>query len=137
MRIEQASFDRDAWPKEVFLEYACGAPSLFLVAKVDGRMAGYSIATLRSDRAEIDSLAVLPRYRNLGIATALLKRTMQKARRKGAHSIALMVRRKNESAIELYRKLGFVRVATVANYYPDGAAAWRMRMKPRSGAARR
>jgi ribosomal-protein-alanine N-acetyltransferase len=138
MRIERASFNRDAWPRELFVAYASAAPALFLVAKADGRIAGYSIATLAlpnrdckgvatDGRAEIESLAVLPRYRNLGVATVLLKRTIQKARRSGARAISLMVRRKNESAIQLYRKLGFVRVATIANYYPDGAAAWRMR----------
>jgi ribosomal-protein-alanine N-acetyltransferase len=127
MRIERASFNRDAWPRELFVAYAAATPALFLVAKVDGRTAGYSIATLTRHGAEIESLAVLPRDRNRGIATALLKATIQKARRRGARAISLMVRRKNESAIQLYRKLGFVRVATIANYYPDGAAAWRMR----------
>jgi ribosomal-protein-alanine N-acetyltransferase len=138
MRIERASFHHDAWPRELFLEYCAAEPVLFLVAKVDGRIAGYSIATLAlpnrdckggatAVRAEIESLAVLPRDRNRGIATALLKATIRKARRSGAGVLSLMVRRNNQSAIQLYRKLGFVRVATIANYYPDGAAAWRMR----------
>jgi [ribosomal protein S18]-alanine N-acetyltransferase len=126
MRIERASFAREAWPREFFLDYFAAA-ALFLVAKVDGRIAGYSMATRTRHGAEIESLAVLPRYRNRGIATALLKQTIRKARRSGAPAISLMVRRNNQSAIRLYRNLGFVRVATVANYYPDGSAAWRMR----------
>jgi ribosomal-protein-alanine N-acetyltransferase len=136
MRIERASFDRDAWPRELFAAYAAATPRFFLVAEIDGHIAGYSIATFTRQGAEIDSLAVLPRYRNLGVATALLKWTIRKVRRRGVPAIALMVRRNNESAIRLYRKLGFVRAATVANYYPGGAASdgalqdttgWRMR----------
>jgi [ribosomal protein S18]-alanine N-acetyltransferase len=128
LRIERASFGRDAWPREAFLEYASAAPEWFLVARVTGRIAGYGIATLTRHGAELDSLAVLPRYRRQGIAAALLKVTMRKARRAGARVISLMVRRKNHVAIKFYRSLGFVRVATVANYYGAGRAGWRMRM---------
>lgn len=128
LRIERASFGRDAWPREAFLEYASAARDLFLVARVAGKIAGYSIATLTRHGAELESLAVLPRYRRQGVAAALLKVTLRKARRAGARVISLMVRRKNYAAIEFYRSLGFVRVATVANYYGTGRAGWRMRM---------
>jgi ribosomal-protein-alanine N-acetyltransferase len=111
----------------MFVEYAKAAPKLFLVARADRAMAGYSIATFTRHGAEIESVAVLPRYRKLGIASALLKRTIQKARHRGVPAISLMVRRKNAAAIRLYRSLGFVRVATVANYYGEGRAGWRMR----------
>ena len=43
-------------------------------------------------------------------------------------TVWLMVRRKNEAAIRLYRKLGFVRTATVPNYYEDQSTGWRMRL---------
>lgn len=127
LRIERACFGRDAWPREAFLEYAGAAPKLFLIARVDHGIAGYSIATFTRHGAEIESVAVLPRFRKRGIASALLKRAIQSARRGGAPAISLMVRRKNAAAIRLYRSLGFVRVATVANYYGDGRAGWRMR----------
>lgn len=71
---------------------------------------------------------MLPRYRRQGVAAALLKLTMRKARRAGSRVISLMVRRENHAAIKLYRSLGFVRVATVANYYGAGRAGWRMRL---------
>jgi [ribosomal protein S18]-alanine N-acetyltransferase len=127
LRIERAAFKRDAWPREAFVEYAKAAPKLFLVARIDHAMAGYSIATFTRYGAEIESVAVLPHYRKLGIASALLKRTIQGAQRGGAPAVSLMVRRKNAAAIRLYRSLGFLRVATVANYYGDGRAGWRMR----------
>jgi ribosomal protein S18 acetylase RimI-like enzyme len=102
LRIERESFDRDAWSREVLLEYAWAASDLFLVAIVAGRIAGYSIACPARHGAEIASLAVRPRYRQEGVATVLLK------------------------TIRLYRKLGFVHTGTVPNYYDDHASGWRM-----------
>jgi|SRR5579862_7913909 len=129
LRLERQSFDRDAWSRQVFLEYACKAPDLFLVAKASGSVAGYSIAFLARHGAEIVSLAVHPRYRREGVATVLLRTTIRKLRRSGAPAAWLMVRRENEGAIRLYRKIGFVRTATVRDYYDDHSSAWRMRMQ--------
>lgn len=129
MRIEKASFDRDAWPRDLFLEYAQFTPKLFLVARAGPHVAGYIIAFPTRHGIEVASLAVLPRYRQVGIGRTLMRAAIRKARREGLHAVWLMVRRENEDAIRLYRKLGFVRVATVANYYSDGSAGWRMRME--------
>jgi ribosomal-protein-alanine N-acetyltransferase len=129
LRMERKSFDRDAWPREVFLDYAAAVPDFFLVARLDGRIAGYSIGCLTRHGAEIASLAVRPIHRKHGVATALLKATIRKLRRSGAAAVWLMVRRENEAAIRLYRKLGFVRTETVLNYYDGRSPGWRMRMK--------
>ena len=128
LRVERESFDRDAWSREVFLEYTRPAPALFLVARTAGNIIGYSIACWARQGAEIVSLAVRPPYRKEGVATALLKATLQKLRRSGAQAVWLMVRRENEAAIRLYRKLGFVRTATVPNYYGDKSSGWRLRI---------
>jgi ribosomal protein S18 acetylase RimI-like enzyme len=69
------------------------------------------------------------------VATALLKNTLRKVRRAGAQAAWLMVRRENEGAIRLYRRLGFARTATVPDYYEDGATGWRMRVILRPPAA--
>lgn len=142
-RIEDASFGRDAFPREVFLNCAAAVPQFFLVALVSGRPAGYSIvgyiiATLTYHGAEIESLAALPRYRRYGVATALMRAAIGKLRRVGVRKIFLMARRNNLPAVHLYRGLGFVRVATVAGYYPNGVIGWRMRLllstvPPRAG----
>jgi ribosomal-protein-alanine N-acetyltransferase len=128
LRMELESFGRDAWPRELFLEYAAAVPDLFLVARAGGTIAGYSIACQSRHGAEIASLAVRSPYRRRGVATALLRATFRKLRRSGAKAVWLMVRRRNEEAIRLYRKLGFVRTGTVPNYYDDHSSGWRMRM---------
>jgi DNA invertase Pin-like site-specific DNA recombinase len=88
-------------------------------------IAGYSIACLARQGAEIASLAVRPRYRQEGVATVLLKTTIRRVRRSGAQAVWLMVRRQNDEAIRLYLKLGFVHTGTVPNYYDDDASGWR------------
>lgn len=127
LKIENASFGADAWPAELFRDFARECPGLFLVAEVKGVAAGYVIGCLHKDRGEIASLAVLPRYRGQGIASRLLTRTLRALERLEAGAVLLMVRRENLAAIELYRQFGFVRTATVYGYYEDGAVAWRMR----------
>ena len=128
LKIEGSSFGRDAWPAELFREYASVCPKLFLVAAASGRIAAYSIACIRREAAELASIAVLPEYRGHGLATRLLKATFRRARRQGATSIWLMVRSDNETAVDLYRKLGFVHTSSVRRYYEDGSLGWRMRV---------
>ena len=128
LRIENSSFGKEAWPAELFQEYALESPKLFLVATAGRRLAGYSIACVRRQTAELASIAVLPEYRGRGVATKLLRTTLRKVRRQGATAMWLMVRSDNEPAIRLYRTFGFVRTATVRGYYEDGSSGWRMRV---------
>ena len=129
VRLEKAAFGADAWPSELFEEYAAICPDLFLIARVDLRIAGYSITCVRRGRAELVSIAVSRRYRGRGIATALLQRTWRKLKHAGVAEFRLTVRAGNHEAIRLYRGLGFVRTRTVKGYYADGADGWRMRLE--------
>ncbi len=128
LAIEKESFGRDAWPADLFREYAAEDRCWFLVAQFGASVAGYGIACPRRESIEIDSIAVARRCRGKGIATLLMKAAIRRARRCGAPAVTLMVRRDNREAIGLYRNLGFVRSATVRGYYEDGASGWRMRL---------
>jgi ribosomal protein S18 acetylase RimI-like enzyme len=54
-------------------------------------------------------IGILPAYRDRGIGTALMTRTLEAARRRKMRKIELEVLADNKRAIALYRKLGFVR----------------------------
>ena len=97
------------------------------VATIDGIVVGYALAFHSESRAEIHSIAVAPARRGLGVAVALLNRTIASLQRRGFKTVSLTVRLENRSAIRLYQKLGFQRVRRVNGYYEDGAPAWRMR----------
>jgi ribosomal-protein-alanine N-acetyltransferase len=127
LRIEKMSFARDAWDRDIFLDYLARSGTLFLAATIDHAVVGYIVASLGDTRAEVDSIAVAPAKRGRGIASALLQRVVGVLRRRGLKTVCLNVRIENQAAIRLYRKLGFRRVRRVHGYYDDGASAWRMR----------
>lgn len=133
LRIETKSFDRDAWDRELFLDYFRRSDrSVFLVACMNGKIAsgkivGYALAFHSRMRAEIHSLAVAPAHRGKGVAMALLKSLLARLRRRGFGTVSLDVRPENKAAIQLYRKAGFQRIRRVNGYYEDGGPSWRMR----------
>lgn len=59
------------------------------------------------DEFVVDSLAVDPSYRGLGIGTALMQRAEEKARSMGKRTMSLGVIGENEGAIRLYERLGY------------------------------
>lgn len=126
LEIEGASFGRDAWPAQAFLEIWRESPELFLVARLGRRIAGYSITEVYTrSGAELESIAVAPRYRGRGVAQALLNATVAHL---GACTLRLMVSTSNASALRFYRRYGFVRTRLVKDYYGAGRDAWRMRL---------
>jgi [ribosomal protein S18]-alanine N-acetyltransferase len=129
LAIERVSFAGEAWDKEIFLEYFACCPDLFVVAKAGRRIAGYAITCIAGERAELVSIAVDPDYREHGTGAAMMKHMARRLRRRRVADWWLMVRITNETAVRFYKRLGFVRTRTVRNYYEDGGAAWRMRLK--------
>lgn len=57
----------------------------------------------------LDTLAVLPEYRKQGIASALLKASIEKARKAGKPA-GLLVEKENHNARRLYESIGFRQV---------------------------
>ncbi len=125
VEIERASFGKDAWPAELFLEYWRASPQLFLIARVGRRIAGYSITRTNWRGAELESIAVDPLYRGRGVAQTLLNATISRLR---AGALRLMVETENEPALRFYQQFGFTRVRKVRRYYGPGRDAWRMRL---------
>jgi len=127
LAIERASFGQDGWPVDAFVDYWRQCPDLFLIAWHGRRIAGYSIARVNWRGAELESIAVDPRYRARGVARALLDATVA---RLDASTLRLMVEVSNASAVRFYRQYGFVRTRLVKRYYGAGRDAWRMRLQP-------
>ena len=128
LTIERASFGRDAWSNDLFLEFFRRDPSLFLVACVGKRIVAYSITTAGLRRAELASIAVDPLDRGRGVARALLDFTLGRLRANHVKSWWLMVDVENAAAIRFYERYGFVTTKKVKGYYSARRDAWRMRM---------
>lgn len=78
--------------------------------------AGFAMARLTADEAELLLLATRPRLRRRGVGGALLRGVIAEARRRGAGTIHLEVRAGNDAAT-LYLGQGFVKVGQRRDYY--------------------
>lgn len=117
-------------------------PETFLVAGVDGEIAGYTMCRIETGlpdfglfgitrRGHVISIAVLPEHQRKGIAKALMEEAMLAMRLLKAKECYLEVRVTNTPAIELYRKLGFETSRSIRSYYADGEDAYVMTRKLR------
>ena len=80
-------------------------------------------------KGHIVSIAVLPQARRKGMAQAIINRALQGMEYYKAKQGFLEVRVTNETAISLYKKLGFEVTRTINGYYSDGEDAYVMTKK--------
>lgn len=90
---------------------------------------GMLLARVIGGEAEILTLAVEPRVRRQGVATALLTKALTEAGNRGARSVLLEVSVSNAAARALYGHAGFVEVGRRQHYYADGADALILRVE--------
>jgi len=85
--------------------------------------AGFVLARVAADEAEILTLAVAPAARRQGIGSGLMAAALAGATARGAAVMLLEVAAGNAAALALYRALGFAEVGRRRRYYADGADA--------------
>uniref|UniRef100_A0A7J3X5Z1 GNAT family N-acetyltransferase n=1 Tax=Thermofilum pendens TaxID=2269 RepID=A0A7J3X5Z1_THEPE len=78
-----------------------------LVAEVGGRVVGFVISYKRRGQAYIDSLAVDPDYRDLGIGSRLISELENLLVSEGVERVALSVKEGNLRALDFYLKRGY------------------------------
>lgn len=112
-------------------------PEAFVVAESQGRVVGYVMCRLEhgfSDlrklrfarKGHIVSVAVMPDFRNQGIAYSLVEQALSALSAHHADECYLEVRTSNEPAINLYKKMGFDITRTIPRYYYDASDAYVM-----------
>ncbi|MDX1950315.1 MAG: ribosomal protein S18-alanine N-acetyltransferase [Rickettsiales bacterium] len=80
-------------------------------------LTGFLIFRNLGRETEVIDLGVHPDFRKLGIAQKLLARLEEYSKKANSKEIQLEVRDDNVPAINLYRKLGFIKVGIRENYY--------------------
>jgi ribosomal-protein-alanine N-acetyltransferase len=80
---------------------------------------GFAIARRNGPEWELDNIAVGHASRRQGIARALLRELLQRARAGGAGAFFLEVRASNLAARALYEAAGFCQCGTRRTYYRD------------------
>jgi ribosomal-protein-alanine N-acetyltransferase len=89
------------------------------MARLGGEPAGFALARVVVDEAELLLLGVRPAFRGQGIGGALIDRTLAVALASGARLLHLEVRQGNQ-ALHLYNRVGFREVGRRRGYYRGG-----------------
>lgn len=119
MAVEHTAFVTP-WSRRAFVtELTENAYAYYLVAKIDGEVAGYAGMWLILDEAHITNIAVHSRRRGQGIGERLMLELMASAKAHGCRRMTLEVRRSNYPAQQLYAKLGFEPRGVRRGYYTD------------------
>lgn len=120
LAIEVDSYPRP-WSTTHFLDELVSPHSFPLVALDSvGRVAGYICAMVLLDEGHILNVAVGRCYRGQGLGRLLVETAIGECRERGAAFVSLEVRPSNETAITLYRSLGFTETGRRKKYYENG-----------------
>ncbi len=105
------------WSENAVREFIENPLCVMFCARQNEKTAGYVGLYIIADDCDIANVAVLPEFRNRGIAKKLLKHATVFAKEKNVKRLMLEVRASNIPAISLYKKLGFSVVGIRKNYY--------------------
>ena len=129
--LDEVVFGPECYNRIVFrqLQEICGG--LLRVAVVDnGQIAGYSVGSLRTGTRDawVLSVAVLPAFRQRGIARRLTLDLISRLATLGTEHVWLTVAPDNASARRLYVSLGFTVAGLEPDYFGPGQAREVMRL---------
>lgn len=110
----EARIFSDAWSESAVRSHLAGGFTKTLTARLDGRAVGYLLGSLIPPEGEVYRIAVLPEYRRLGVAEALLSAFLAMT-----PVCFLEVRLSNAPARALYEKHGFRLIDRRKRYYKD------------------
>lgn len=121
-KLEDICFGEDSWPLWDLIAVLTLPKIVRLKATVDGHMAGFIAGDphTREGIGWIATLGVLPKYRRMGIAAALLEACEKEL---SLPDLRLSVRRSNDAALELYKKFGYQLIDVWRGYYHSGEDA--------------
>jgi ribosomal-protein-alanine N-acetyltransferase len=123
--VHAACFD-DPWSVDDIRALLAGLGDVGLVVRAPASQAivAFVLARIVADEAEVQTLAVDPAYRRLGLGQALMEAVAIRAAGAGAKSVFLEVASDNDAALKLYAAMGFTQVGRRPSYYrgSDGAA---------------
>jgi ribosomal-protein-alanine N-acetyltransferase len=95
----------------------------YLVAEYEGKIVGYSAATVENDTVNLTMSTVLPEYRDKGIATQFLIKRLEWA---GNRRVILQIRLDNTIIQKTYVEYGFEPKQILQDFYPNNVAALEM-----------
>ena len=105
------------WSEKSLKEELENEQAFFLVCLKDNEVAGYIGIIDICGECNITNVAVGEKFRNKGVASALIKKAIDDAIERNSDFITLEVRKSNIPALNLYTKHGFENVGERRNFY--------------------
>ena len=119
MEIEKDCFTTP-WSRESFLlEITENMLAKYIVAEIDGEVAGYGGIWMIIGEGHITNIAVESKYRKMGVGKKLVEGLIEVSKRMFITSMTLEVRESNIPAQNLYKQYGFKEQGIRPNYYAD------------------
>jgi len=119
LEIEKLCFPTP-WTRRAFVsELNENVYAHYIVARSNGRLAGYAGMWVILEEAHITNIAVHPAYRRQGLGRLLLHELMERARVRHATAMTLEVRTSNLVAQTMYTRAGFQVRGLRKGYYTD------------------
>lgn len=125
LHIELVVPEAPHWGESVYRDILLREPGevrlnrALFVAGDGERIVGFAVAAVVADQVELESIAVDPARRRLGVGRALSGAVMLWGREAGAREMLLEVRSANAEARALYDRLGFTETGLRRGYYSD------------------
>lgn len=126
--IEESIFSQP-WSENGFAASLQSKDTLYLVARMNGEIAGYCGLLQSFDEADITNVAVKESCRRRRVAETMLTELIRRGAERGIAAFTLEVRCSNAGAIALYEKLGFLNCGVRRNFYEkpveDAVIMWK------------
>jgi ribosomal protein S18 acetylase RimI-like enzyme len=132
--LERDCLGPDAWSASVVEAEIAHPDRVVLVDERDGAVVAWADLGVTADVADLHRVAVAPRHRRTGLATALLDAGREAVAARGAERLLLEVAADNDAALALYAARGFAPIARRRGYYAGGRDAVVMELRIGSAA---
>lgn len=108
-----------AWPSETIKQKINNKEFKYWVYKKNDKLVAYLGVQFINDFIEILGIGVIEEYRKNGIAGELMNELLDFFNKSSYLKIILEVRESNDTAKDLYTKLGFNKISKRKNYYKN------------------
>ena len=123
----ESNIYQNPWSLDFFRLMFYSNPGLFLVVIFEDTLIGYIVGNIETQKrnlktkkvGHIMNIAVIPRFRKLGVGSLLIKELEKRLFKKGVHIAYLEVRESNNIAQKFYLNRGYVRSNIIHRYYGD------------------
>lgn len=118
LKIE-AQWNALAWSRASFEAELVHEFGITIVAESGSEVVGYASAWIVIDEVHITTIGVHEDHRGQGIGKKLMREILARGRDSGARCSTLEVRTSNESAIDMYKSLGYRPAGIRRRYYSN------------------